>query len=262
VAGMDTFEKLRQLTTYKQIDVIDFESKVEDTYLHTVKRLENDKFKQGFKLSDNDFLEIINTITKAIKGPQKDQYLEFLNFMYDHKKKRIKVYSNEKWEEYLVEKGLQYVVTTIAEYYLETYECYQIRHICAQETVSPQESHSFYLCLEEYYKFIAAFDVEPFVKGKNDNQVMYNKDDARHHNVPSGDDFDAHDIVDRFNLFFGRIDDALTKAERRAIHKTVLDIIKTNAKDNVDELDKEVMNLLRIDDTFKELMKTQSALPL
>jgi len=252
VANMDVFEKWKQLTTYKQINVLDFESKVEDTYMRNVKRLENDKFKHGFKLKDNDFLDIINTLTRVIQGENKDSFLEFLNFMYDNKKKRIKVYSSEKWEEYLVDKGLAYLIDTIAGNYLETYECYLIRKIIGLEGVCPQDSCGYLACLEEYYKFIASFDVEPFVKGKYDNQVMFNREDDEYDEAPRRGDIDGFVIVERFMKVFKRMDDGLTNAEKRSMHKKVLDVIKTNAQENVCELDKSVIGLIKMDSEFKQ----------
>jgi hypothetical protein len=262
VANMDVLEKLQSLTSYKQIEVLDFESKVEDTFLHTVKRLQHDKYKHGFRLSDNDFLDIINTLTMAIRGPQKDKFLEFLSFMYDNKRKRIKVYASDKWEEYLVDKGLTYLVNTIADCYLASYECYLIRKIVALETEAPHESQVLLSCLEEYYMFIASFEVDPYVRGKHDNMILHNEQDATYHMQPRPDDADAYAIVDRFTQAYQRIDDGITKANKKVVHKKVLDVLKTNATENVEELDKEVIGLIRMDEAFKEYLKLHSTLPL
>jgi hypothetical protein len=262
VNNMDMVDKHERITRHKQVEVIDFESKVEDAFIHNVKRLENDKFKHGFQLKDNDFYDMINTLTKAIRGPQKEQFLELLNFVYDGKKKRIKVYTSEQWEEHLVDKGLTYLVDTIASFYLETYECYLIRKIVTLESRSPQESGQFLQCLEDYYKFIAAFEVHPFVQDKNDNQVLYNKNDSRYHITPNDDSLEGFSIVDRFSRVFQRVDDALTNAERRATHRKVLDILKTNGKENIEELDKEVIGLIRLDIEFKHMFQPLSPVPI
>jgi hypothetical protein len=249
IAGMDFIDKLKQITHYKQIELLDFESKVEDTYHRNVQRLQDDNFKYGFMLKNSDFLDIINTLTQAIRGPQKHKFLEVLNVLYDGKKKRIKVYASEKWEEYLVDKGLTYLVDTIAAYYLESYECYLIRKIDGQPSVSAPERAAYVKCLEEYYHFIASFDVHPYVKDKSADDVF--KDDEYLQTS------DCEELIDKYNAMYGRIYDNMTNAEKKESHKRVLDILKTNSEHNVEELDKDIMGLIKLDEGFKETIMQQ-----
>jgi hypothetical protein len=256
VANMDVVQKLQQLTQYKQLEVMDFESKVEDTYHRDIQRLESNSFKRDFMLKNSDFYDIVDTLTQVIRGRNRKTFIEFISFMYDNKKKRIKVYAGEKWEDYLVDKGLTYLVDTIASYYLEVYECYLIRKMTNIEHKSTYLYADFLKCLQDYYTFLACFDVDPYVKHKYDNQVLYNKDDAEYHQKPSKDDFQAYNVCERFHRVYTDIYDAVTNAGKKEIHKKVLDIIKVNSKENVKELDSEVVGLIRLDEEFKKnLMK-------
>jgi hypothetical protein len=249
IAGLDVFDKLNHITAYKKIEVLDFETHVEDTYHRTVKKLENDGFKHGFMLRGNDFLDIINTLTQAIRGTHKGQFLELLNFMYDNKKKRIKVYAGEQWEEYLVEKGLTYLVDMIASYYLHAYELYLIRKIerisVGKERIDCEKS------LEDYYSFIGHFNVDPFIKDKTDVALLGDDEDAYDIAV---EDIEAHRRVDYYNKKYQDAYDNITNAQRREMTKRVLDVLKTNSHQSVDQLDKEIIDLIKMDEDFKALI--------
>jgi len=255
VANMDAVEKIMHLASYKQLELVDFETKVEEEYQRNVKRLEKDSFKYGFTLKHQDFMQIIDTLTKVIRGNQRDEFIEQLSFIYDSKRKRIRVYnSSDKWEEVLVTTGLAYLVNTISGYYLEAYEIYLIRKICSNKS-SITEVTFLQKCIEDYYRFISCFDVDPYVKGKHDAQVLYNKDDPQYDEEPADGDVSAHQIVDRFNKLYYTIYDDLTNAQKKTVHKEVLDIIKSNSENSVAEIDKDIIGLINIDEDFKkELM--------
>jgi hypothetical protein len=254
VANLDCVEKIMCLASYKQLELMDFETKVEEEYQRNVKRLEKDSFKHGFTLRHQDFMQIIDTLTKAIRGDKRDEFIEQLSFIYDSKRKRIRVYnSSEKWEEVLVTTGLTYLVNTIAGSYLESYEIYLIRKIQSPRTVT--EPALLHKCIEDYYKFLACFDVDPYVKGKYDNMVIYNRDSDEFSQEPEDGDVEAHQIVDRYSKLYFKIYDDLTNAQKKAVHKEVLDIIKSNTENSVAEIDKDIIGLINIDEGFKsELM--------
>jgi len=250
VANMDYVDKITKLAHYKQLEIVDFETKVEDEYKHTVKKLEKDSFKYGFSLQHQDFMQIIDTLTNALRGVHRDEFIEHLNFIYDSKRKRIRVYNAaETWEEMLVNAGMNYLISTIASCYLESYEVYLIRKI--HSPVSIPQKREQEECLEAYYRFLACFDVKPFVKGKCDAQILCNPTDPDYDDIPEPGDADAHRLVDTFTNLYTRIYDSLTNAQKNTVHKEVLDIIKSNTQNNVCEIDKNIISLINLDEGFK-----------
>jgi hypothetical protein len=250
ISNMDCVDKITKLASYKQLEIVDFETKVEDEYKRTVKKLEKDSFKYGFSLKHQDFMQIIDTLTNALKGDKRDEFIEHLNFIYDSKRKRIRVFNSaEKWEDFLVSSGINYLIGTIAGSYLESYEVYLIRKLNAPVNVCQLAEQQ--KCLEDYYLFLACFDVDPFVKGKYDAQILFNKDAPEYDLVPESSDVEAHQIVDRFTKTYVRIFDSITNAQRRIAQKEVLDIIKSNTQNTVNEIDKDILNMINIDEGFK-----------
>jgi len=255
IAGMDIIEKLTKYTEYKRLEISDFENKVEDLYQRDVKRLENDSFKYGYSLDKQDLMKIVDTISQAIRGNQRDEFIEDINFIYDVKRKRIHVYSSDKWEEFLVQTGLRYLVETITMYYLESYEIYLIRKM---QNCSVPEQAKYYGCLEDYYRFIACFDVDPFVKDKNDNNILFNKDHPTYDEKVDRNDVEKHLLVDRYKKMYSDIKLNLTTAQKKTMQTEVTDILKSNTKHNISELDKSIIGIIKIDDEFKnELLELQ-----
>jgi len=249
IANMDYVEKITKLANHKQLEIVDFESQVEEEYQRTVNKLDRNTFKYGFSLNHQNFMEIIDTLTKALRGDKRNEFIEHINFIYDSKRKRIRVYNSEKWEDLLVSAGLNYLISTIAAYYLESYETYLIRKINSAASIVQQTEQQ--KCLEDYYMFLACFDVDPYVKGKHDAQILYTQDSSEFNHTPTADDIDAHKLVDKFTGIYTRIDESLTNSQKRALHKEVLDTIKSNTKNTVTEIDKNILNLINIDEEFK-----------
>jgi len=250
VAGMDAVEKIMKLANYKQLELVDFETRVEDEFRRNVRKLENDGFKKGFSLKHSDFMDIIDTLTKAIPGNRREDFIEHINFIYDAKKKRIRVYNaSETWEDYLVSAGLNYLIAVIAGSYLESYEVYLIRKMTSTNNVL--QNTELRKCIEDYYYFLSCFEIQPYVKGKYDAQALHNKDSPEYDEEPESNDTDAHVIVDRYSKIYADIYDNITNAQKRQMQKEVLDIIKSNSQNNVSEIDKDIIGLINIDAGFK-----------
>jgi len=249
VANIDFVEKLNKVVEHKNLEILDFETKVEELYQDQVERLEKDDFKEGFQLDHGNFKEIINTLTQAIRGNHREEFIQDINFIYDWKRKRIHVYG-ARWEEYLVQQGLTYLVDTIASYYLETYEVYLIRKLI--DTKTPIKSRQKYKdCLVQYYLFLASFDVHPYVEGKHDNKILYNRDDPEFDQTPEESDFEEHRIVDEYMHLYNQTKADMTMAQKRKVQAEVSDILKSNTRHNIAELDKDIIGIINIDNEFK-----------
>jgi len=268
VANMDVVEKLNRVTDYCQVEITDFEDRVESCYARDVKRLEADSFKYDYTLGQNNFMTIIDKLTKAIRGEQRDEFLEDISVVYDATNKRIKVYSG-KWEDYLVTNGLSHLIHTIVDYYLATYETYLIRKLC-KNNITVKETSTFMECIREYYRFIASFEIDPYCKGKLDKDLLQREDvdgaegvdgDAAATsdvNAPAADndeeDEDEDFVAQRFTTIYNTEYSRLTNAQRKSVQKDVLDIIKTNSKFNIVQLDKDIIALVNIDPEFNKTL--------
>ena len=251
IAGLDAIEKINHITAHK-IEICAFEDKVQSEFEGCVSRMENDGVRSyDHKLEHTDFMSIVNNLTKVIRGSQRTEFLEELNIIYDAKRKRIKVFSG-RWEEYLIAHGITHLVRTIVDYYLETYEIYLMRKLTRGGS-SIGDINVYTKCLEEYYHFIGCFDIDPYCKGKYDNQIIFNSEDALFEIGPedSGEE-DGYLIATRFTKMYNDIHGNITNTQRKSKQNEIQDILKSNSKSNLDELDKDIIDLVNIDAGFKE----------
>jgi len=250
LANMNTIDKITRFAEYKQIELTSFEEKVEAKYEQHFEELTHDTFREPLELSQSQLMEIVDNLTKAIRGSQRTCFLEDFNFIYDSKRKRINIYSG-RWEEYLVVNGIEYLILNIKDYYLEAYEIYLMRNLC-KSGIDISKVNRFTKCLEDYYHFLSCFEIKPYCKGKYDNQILYNKEDERFDQEPDELDRDGYIISERFSKMYNDIYGAITNTERKSKQKELLDIIKSNSKNNLEELDKNIIDLVKVDADFKE----------
>lgn len=81
--------------------------------------------------------------------------------------------------------------------------------------------------------------------------VLYNECDHKYLTYVERSDIEAHRIVDKYNAIYVRIRNSITDANRRSASKEVIDIVKSNHKLNMTELNKHILEILRDDEAFK-----------
>jgi len=233
IAGLDVITKLRELTTFKQKPVIGFETKVEELYEDNVERFQSDSFKGPVRYEKDHFMNMIHEVTRS-KNKDMDDFCVFYNRDDD----RIYFAAGEgKWDDYMSDPGIRYLVDTLVSYNLEEYEAYLIRKLESRVALG-----EFRSSLEDYYAFIAVFGIEPWVRNKMDAELL------------ESDSYDGNEIACRYSALYGRVKDALTDAQRKTTARSVVDVIKTTSKTNIRELNKRIMGILNIDDGFKQAM--------
>lgn len=242
VAGMDVLEKLMKYMSYKKVETLDFEQAIEDKYIGKVKRLENDKYKYGFHLKKTDLFEIIDEVTTACNVST----LEEFNILYDKKINRVKLYEQGTWQDLLVTSGLTRMMFIIKSYFLDAYECYLLRKLYSAE-VSYRQKNEIIELLEEYFGFICSFDLEPYMKDRPDTEILYNVEDDRYSETCSD-----YSLSEKYYKVFKHICEKITKSEINAVKKEVLDILKRNTIKNIEELNKNMMSIFKVDQDFKE----------
>jgi hypothetical protein len=235
IANMDVFEKLNHLTQYNHKTIENFEEKVERIYEDTARRFQEDDFRVGnVTYNHSHFLDMIHNITKA-----KERDLEDFNVVYDQTNKRFCISVSGDWEDFQKDNGLSMLVETLIDYHLEYYEVYIIRKIM---NASVLEKHSLEKNITDYYRFLAAFDIKPRIADKTDTDITDNASSS------------SRTIIDRYTDMYSAIIGSITTKQRREIHKEVLDIVKANTSTNAKDLNKRIMNMLKLDAEFKLLI--------
>ena len=243
ISSMDPIDKVTKWNAHNNVEVLDFEEKLDNHFARVVNRLKSDSTgKAPIVFKRGDILEMIHTITKI----REDDLSDF-NVFYNKNNNRIAFYLGDEWDDNECNKGLTYLIDTLVSSYLDYYEMYLIRKIEHGTMVDKSTVHS---SLVEYYTFTSTFDVKPFVQGKHDSQVMYNSDDDE----AAFTDVESHRIVDTYTALYHRCKSGTTQAQRRELHKAVLDIVKNSTKTNILEINKQIMTLLNLDEEFKRVI--------
>jgi len=228
VTQMDPIDKLNKIVEHKKIDLIEFDDYVETTYDTNIKQLESGKLKY-YSLNKADFLNIIDTLTCVTD-------VENFNVLYEAIPNKIKIYSEGIWKSYLFEAGIGDLIQRIKDCYLDKYELYMIKKFKISD--NHHTKCTIAESIEEYYKFIACFDMIPFVYDKTDGELMCSSSEE-------------HEIEEYWYAKFRRIKSTLLASEAKNIKLEIGNIVKRNTKTNIIELNKRIMDLIRVDDDFK-----------
>jgi hypothetical protein len=234
---MDTMAKLDKVLQHKQCSLISFEDTVYNKYGDTRDKLDANIDSHAYKYQD--LLDIISVATTTF-----DNTSEF-NLFYDSKIQKMKMFNNEVWKEFFLSTGIQELLKIIQENVLDCYECYLIRNN-ENPTTHFTKRAECYKCLEEYYQFLGCFDITPYVsKDNDDNKIIYTSDDERYWKTG------GFELKDRYVGMYQRIKNKLTRKEMDLKKKDIKILLKDSQKNNIEELNKEVLKLICSDDDFR-----------
>lgn len=243
VSNMNPMDKLQKYVDYNDLMTVNFGDYIEDTYKNEIRKLEKDKYRYGYKLERKHFMEIID---KLSGGETRD--VDNINVIYDDSLMKLKIYNNDSWESHLIESGLQELITIIKANFLDTYETYLIKKIYDSNTTALEKTKNRE-SLFEYYKFISIFYVEPYVKGKTNEELLTNNiGDCESH------DIDSNSIQDELMPKYHEILNSTMKSETSKIKKDIIEIVKRNSKNNIKELNKKIVTLFNMDENFKQII--------
>lgn len=230
---LDTIHKIDKFVDYSKIDLLDFQDKVDEKYYSRVKKLNDDKFRYGFELNKENFLEVLDEVSIIIDGE-----FDKLNIIFDEKLNKLKIYEAGTWETFLLDNGIKKILIIIQNSYLDAYECYLLKKINFATAFNKQK---FIELLSEYYKFIGCFDIDPYIKDHNNGKIL---------NYPNDND-NSFSIQEEYIKVYKNIYDNIPKSETNRFKKEVINIIKRNSQHNISELNKKMINLINIDEEFK-----------
>lgn len=239
IGNMDVVEKIMRIVQYQQVDLNSFDCTCEETYSNSVDKMKQNTF--DFNNCKIDFMDIVNRLTSARDNTKHHKLvLENLNCLYDTKRKRFRLYDGS-WDDYLDNNGLSFIANTIVDRYLDEYEIYIIKKLYGGVLLSGEEANDARTCLKDYYRFIACFDITPYVINRVLEDTEYDEETR----------IEIHkNIGDMYN----QINDSMTKAYIKDISKQMMDIIKSNTYINLAELDKAIIGIVNVQSDFKQLL--------
>jgi hypothetical protein len=223
--------------------MVGFGDQVETKYEATVGRLLENRYRYGYNLTPDQLYSTIHELTNA-------EDVEDMNVLYDQKGNLLNILHEGEWRSFLVEAGVKRMIEIIQESYLDAYELFLVRRIeDSRGGLSLVERSRCREYLEGYYGFISSFTLEPYVLDRPDadvrlvpdRQLLEDRDDAEK----------TYKISDRYHTIYHKIQSNLATGDVNRMKRTVVDIIKRNTKLSVEELNRKLTSLYRMDGQFK-----------
>lgn len=242
ICNMDMYEKLQHYLEYRQKELMNFGDMIEGDFKNRALRLDAGGCPNFFLTMEN-LKDLINEITKAID-------VERLNVVFDELTNKVKIFDNGEWSEELIEPGIKTIFDILKTHYLDFYECHLIRKM---HKAGVMEKAWLLEWVTIYYKFLGSFGIPPFVIGKNDCEILYPENDPRY-----DEDIDEKDpanfrVQEEFKALYKDIRENAA-AEMHTLRKDIRDIIKSNSKKKMKELNKELKKLAKTDEEFMKLI--------
>jgi hypothetical protein len=247
IKNMDNMDKLKKYINYNDIDLLSLEDDMDNKFSARVNKLEGNKFKFGYDIDENRLFDIIEEICKIRRGDFKE-----LNIIYDDKMKELNLFISGSWETLILERGLREIISLLQDYFLNFYEKYLIRKIYLE--VNEQEKMKYREDLEKHYKLLGCFDLPPYIKNKNDLEILekYYQENADY--FDDKDEKEKYILEEKWMKLYNNTVDNTKKCEINKIKKNIIDILKNNTKRNIKELNVKIIDLLKIDKEFEETL--------
>jgi hypothetical protein len=248
IASLDTFCKLDMVLEQNNMQLKSLDRQLRDQFEEKREQLESEPRPLLRKVTHLDLNELLKTID--VVSRLSNCVSEF-NLMLDSKNNKLRMYDGE-WDDHLLEKGLGHLIDRIQEYYWDSYEEYLIHQIYVAPEGLWEAQRSMEL-LEEYYKFLACFKVEPYAKNKSDALLGVTAMDS--------DEPDVFDTSETLMKQYRKLRDELRTGEVRDCRNKVLDILKRSTASNMETLNCKVLELFHMDPAFKQSVLNSVTLP-
>lgn len=232
LSKMDPVEKLTEYVNYKGIRMTDYEDYIESLYSNQVEKLESEQTKH-FSLKKQDLLEIVDKVTSF-------DDVSKCNFVYDANMNKFNFYNYGKWESFLHDAGVKEIIENIQKCYLDSYEIYLLKRYDSCTHLVKQQIREH---LEEYYKFISCFSIDPYVANKTNAEILGLKRENY-----------EYDIQEKWMKVFNDLQKQISIYECNKMRKEVATIAKINTKKNIVDLNKRMMEVFNMDEEFKQMV--------
>jgi hypothetical protein len=248
VKNMDCLDKIKKYINYNDIDLVSIEDDLENKFSARVNKLEGNKFKFGYDIDENRLFDIIEEICKIRRGDFKK-----LNIVYDDKLKELNLFKSGSWETVILDRGLREIVSLLQDYFLNYYEKYLIMKIYCE--INEQEKMKYREDLERHYKLLGCFDLPPYIKDKNDLEILGQYYKENPDSFEDKDEKEKYILEEKWLKLYNNTVDNTKKCDINKTKKNIIEILKNNTKRNMKELNIKVIELLNIDEEFKQEFK-------
>lgn len=250
IVAMPTEEKLSKYIDYTKGSMSCVSSVMEERFHRRALKFrelrENGHRNDMRGLGQDDIMEMIDSVTTPNDVQQ-------MNVVYEPKYDRLKTYERGKWEDRLLKNGCKTLLVFLQETILDDYEMYLVKkmYMPGPPTQSRAKAKER-MC--EYYRFLAAFDIEPYAEGKEDEDLLPRE---KPYGLCDSSGEVTYEIQDALLKLYTNTSNEMTRVEMNAIKKEVVDIIKKNSKRNLDELNQKLSTLFHMDDEFQKTLMDQ-----
>ena len=242
IGRMDYEQKLEGVLDYQQQKLIDFEDGLETKFERKLGKLENNDFPVAYQLDKRDLFSLVNDVTR-INSEQINQ----LNILFDRRVNRILFYSCKKWDDQIVDHGITDLIRYLQSYFLDTYEKYLIKNIHGTK-FDAQTRSSLLNHLEIYYKFLICVDLMPTIFDNKDEEIIG-------YELKENNPFYLEEL---YMNTFNDLKSTVKTQEKNSTKKQLLNILKENSVHNIQELNKSVLTIIKVDQQFREKFLTET----
>ncbi len=236
---LDTIDKLTKLMEYNDKEILYLEDDMENNFKTRVDNMRNNNFKYGYNIDENRLFDIIDEISRIKRGD-----LTHMNIVYNDKLKELKLYKSGCWESLILERGLKEVIEILKDIFLDHYEKYLFKQIYVSEK-NLLNKQKYKEDVERHYKFLCCFDLYPYIKDKDDMEILGEEDG----------DFGKYEIEEKWMSIYNNIAQNIKRYDINKMKKNITDILKNNTQHNLKDLNKTILELLNIDEEFKQIIE-------
>lgn len=233
VLKMDPIDKVKHLLNYNQQELIEYDSFLENLFSSRVIKMQDPKNTFDHSLTKDKLIECVNEAT-YLNGKMNN-----FNVFYQKDSKRIKIYQDGQWTNYLEDSGVCRIIELLRYNYLNDYELYLLRKI--HDTSSDRKIWTSER-LETYYKFLCAFDMIPHAEQCTDIFILGKTIKSDNPNY----------IEDYAFKVYNEIKKNTKPTDKREFRKIILNVIKSNTIENLKEINMTLTNLLHMDHEYKD----------
>lgn len=231
IAGLDAIEKLTKYASHANVAITELSETIEERLSKRALALESKR--DGMQLLKEDMFDIIDQVTSLSNGRLQD-----FNILYDKKYEKLRMYDDGAWKDFLMQNGCKALLLMLQDTILDSYERYLVQKL---KSAKPYEACRLRGLLEEYYRFLGCFDVPPYAKQHSDQSIMESE---------NFDDSSFEIAIECMDLY-EEVSNKLTKSSISDVRKEVVKILQRNTRKNVDDLNKRVVELFKMDEAFK-----------
>lgn len=193
-----------------------------------------DENRGNFLFTYEDFINIIDETTKTVDKT----HFKDCNLLHDKESKNIICYNEDdlklkpEWSIMSKKKSTKCIVGIVQKEFWRNYECYLIRNYenntNTDNKINDDELEIINKHIEYYYKFIACFDLPPWVaEAANDSMITINSGEDDY-----GDPKSGNRIKNKYMLKYEQVKSTITDEFKMMSNVCVQAIIKNNGCSN------------------------------